>query len=74
MTTKDALKAIGADSLWADKAQWMLLAILGRLEVERDERKAAGLSMVFPCAAMIDDIEKITRSRPLQQPTKGGRP
>ena len=68
MTTKDALKAIGADAHWADKAQFTLLTILRRLEIERDERKAAGRGPAFPCATMIDDIEKLTRSRPLQRP------
>ena len=68
MTSKDALKAIGADALWADEAQLTLLAILTRLEIERDERKAAGRGPAFACAAMIDDIEKLTRSRPLQRP------
>ena len=68
MTTKDALKAIGADALWADEAQRMLLLILHRLEIERDERKERGINPAFPCGTIIDDIEKITRSRPLQRP------
>ena len=68
MTTKDALKAIGADAHWADKAQLTLLSVLTRLEIERDERKAARRAPAFPCAAMIDGIRELTRSRPLQPP------
>ena len=68
MTTKDALKAIGADALWADAAQRMLLLVLHRLEVERDEREGLGIKPSSTSAALHTDIEKLTRARPLQRP------
>ena len=53
MTTKDALKAIGADAHWADKAQRMLCLV--------DEGDADLLG-----ADLLGDIKKLTLSRPLQ--------
>ena len=69
MTTKDALKAIGADAIWADKAQCMLLSIINRLELERDQREGLGFSPSIPSAALLDDIEALVLARPLQRPT-----
>ena len=61
MTTKDALKAIGADAHWADEAQRVLCVIADRLDCLVDEgRDDEG------DADLLGDIEKLTRSRPLQ--------
>ena len=61
MTTKDALKAIGADAHWADEAQRMLCLIAARLDCLVDEGDADLLG-----ADLLGDIKKLTLSRPLQ--------
>ena len=66
MTRKDALKAIGADALWADEAQRKLCQIAKCLKDERDNYDGACRPSTTT-TALLDDIEKLTRSRPLQR-------
>ena len=68
MTTKDALKAIGADALWADEAQRKLCQIVERLKDERDNYDGACRPSATT-TALLDDINTLVLSRPLVRPS-----
>ena len=49
---------------WSLNAHTALLAINKRLKLERADRKESGASPIFPCAAMIDDLDALLRTYP----------
>ena len=58
------LQRITKTEKWSLNAFTTLLAINKRLKIERADRKEAGTSPVFPCAAMIDDLDDLLRKFP----------